>query len=162
MFVITARIPKRKLLAGAITALCCCLAAGAILLAAMGRRISPALAEVSGLRGEDERAAYLAELGWEISGEPTVDELLIPRSFDESYGSYLALQTAQGFDLNRWRGKAVKRYTYIISNWPEEGREMRIALLLRRDTVIGGHIQSADGSVVLPLTGEESKSVPAG
>ena len=154
MFVITARIPKRKLLAGAITALCCCLAAGAILLAAMGRRISPALAEVSGLRGEDERVAYLAELGWEIGGDPTVDELLIPRSFDESYDSYLALQTQQGFDLSRWRGKVVKRYTYTIANWPEEGQEMRIALLLRRGTVIGGHIQSADGRMVLPLSGK--------
>lgn len=153
MFVVTARIPRKKLLAGAVTLLCCCLAAGAALLPRLAQPAATALAEVDGLREEDGRVAYLTRLGWEVEGSPAVDELLIPRTFDESYGDYLALQTAQGFDLSRWIGKTVKRYTYTLSNWPEAGVEMRAALLVRRGILIGGHLQSADGSIVLPLSG---------
>lgn len=153
MFVVTAKVPRKKLLAGAVTLLCCCLAVGAALLTRLAQPAAAALAEVDGLREEDGRVAYLAQLGWEVEGSPVVDELLIPRVFDESYDDYLALQTVQGFDLSRWSGKTIKRYTYTLTNWPEAGVEMQAALLVRRGVLIGGHLQSADGSIVLPLTG---------
>ncbi len=155
MFIVSARIPKRRLLAGAATALCCCLAIlCAVLVYALRGPADPALAEVSGLRREEDQIAYLESFGWQTDGSPVYDELLIPKAFDESYDAYLALQSAQGFDLTRWCGKTVKRYTYSLSNWPDPDQKMQAALLIRRGTIIGGHLQSADGSLVLPLSGE--------
>ena len=47
-----------------------------------------------------------------------MEELILPEEFDETYTQYLELQAGQGFDLEAYRGKRVKRYTYEITNYP--------------------------------------------
>ena len=134
---------------------CCCAVVAAALLISLGDRSVTASAEASGLHSNEERISYLNELGWQVSDSPaTVEELLIPESFDESYGNYLALQSDQGFDLTRYAGRRIKRYTYEITNYPESEVSVQAALLIYRGKVIGGQLQAADGSFVLPLSGK--------
>lgn len=145
MFIVTAKVPKKKLLAGGGTLLCCCLAAALIL--ALGGRAVTASAEVKHIRTNDDRVAYLNSLGWQVASEPlATEELLIPETFDESYGDYLALQADQGFDLSQYCGKRVKRYTYQIFNYPAPGEQAQAALLIYKDRLVGGQVQSASGS----------------
>jgi hypothetical protein len=148
MFIYTARIPKRRLAAGCVTLLCCCaVVVTALILSAAGKAVS-ASGEVKGLRDNDDRLSYLTGLGWTVSEEPiATEELLVPDSFDESYGDYLALQAEQGFDLTRYHGKRVKRYTYEITNYPSGETGVQISLLMYKNTVIGGE-------VISPTTGE--------
>ena len=153
MIIITAHIPKKKLLAGGITALCCCAAVAAALILTLGARAVTAAAEVKHIRTNDDRLAYLSGLGWEVSLQPiATEELLIPQQFDESYNDYLKLQEGQGFDLARYCGKRIKRYTYQLTNYPDQDEPMQIALLIYKNRVIGGQIQSASGSVLHGLT----------
>ena len=143
MFIVTARVPKKKLLAGGVALLCCCVvAATAVILSAGGVAVA-ASAEVRGIRDNDDRVAYLNELGWTVSAEPiATEELLIPDHFDDTYSDYLALQEGQGFGLSRYCGKRVKRYTYEITNYPTGEAGVQVALLVYRSTVIGGEVLS--------------------
>ena len=166
MIIITAHIPKKKLLAGGITALCCCAAVAAALILTLGARAVTASAEVKHIRTNDDRLAYLSGLGWEVSLQPiATEELLIPQQFDESYNDYLKLQEDQGFDLARYCGKRIKRYTYQLTNYPARDEPMQIALLIYKNRVIGGQIQSASGSVLhgltLPAAGNPKPTAPA-
>lgn len=155
MFIVTARVPRRKLLAGAVTVLCCCLVIATALIVTLGGQAVTTSAEASTVRSNEDRIAYLNELGWQVSETPAItEELLIPEHFDESYDEYLALQTQQGFDLTKYAGKRVKRYTYDITNYPDSNVSVQAALLVYKNKVIGGQLQAADGSFVLPLAGK--------
>ena len=153
MIIVTAHIPKRKLLTGAITALCCCAAVVIALVFTLSGRAVTASAEVKHIRTNDDRLAYLNGLGWQVSLQPiATEDLLIPEQFDDSYDGYLKLQEDQGFDLTQYRGRRVKRYTYQLTNYPAQDEPMQIALLIYKNRVIGGQIQSASGSLLHGLT----------
>lgn len=152
MIIFTARIPKRRLLAGASAALCCVFAILAFALTLGGRAVA-ASAEVKNIRDNDDRLAYLAGLGWQTSSQPiATEELLIPEEFDESYTGYLQLQSDQGFDLTQYKGKRVKRYTYQLTNYPSQDEPVQISLLIYKNRVVGGQIQSSSGSFLHGLT----------
>lgn len=163
MFIVTARIPKKRLLAAAVAVLCCCAAVLTGIFCAHGLSAvsasSPVSGEVKGLRGNDDRAAFLRDLGWEISEDPiSAEELLIPEVFDESYDDYLALQAGQGFDLTAYCGKRVKRYTYEVVNHPSGETGVQAALLIYKNRLVGGEVLSArpDGFIhglAMPETG---------
>ncbi len=156
MFIVTAKVPRRKLLAGSVTVLCCCLVVATALILTMDREAVTTSAEASGVRSNEDRIAYLNELGWQVSETPVMtEELLIPDTFDESYDNYLALQAQQGFDLTKYTGKRVKRYTYDVTNYSDGQADVQAALLIYKNKVIGGQLQAADGSFVLPLSGQQ-------
>ena len=78
MIIFTARIPKRRLLAGTSAALCCVFAVLAFALTLGGRAVA-ASAEVKNIKDNDDRLAYLSGLGWQTSSQPiATEELLIP------------------------------------------------------------------------------------
>lgn len=148
MFIVTARIPKKRLLAAAVAVLCCCAAVLTGIFCAHGLSVvsvsSAVTGEVKGLRKNEDRVAFLKELGWEVSEEPiATEELLIPEAFDESYGDYLALQAGQGFDLSAYCGKRVKRYTYEVLNHPSGESGVQAALLVYKNRLVGGEVLSA-------------------
>lgn len=154
MFIYTARIPKKKLLAGGGALLCCCVVViTALVITAAGKAIA-ASAEVKGIRDNDDRVSYLQQLGWEVSPEPVLtEELLVPSQFDPTYSDYLALQSDQGFDLTQYCGKRIKRYTYEITNYPTGESGVQVALLIYKNTVIGGEVLSpAAGGFLHGLT----------
>ena len=153
MIIVTARVPKRRLLAGAVTVLCCCAVVAAALIFTLGGRAVTASAEVKNIRTNDDRLAYLSGLGWQVSPQPiATEELLIPKEFDDSYQSYLKLQADQGFDLTQYQGKRVKRYTYQLTNYPTQDEPVQIALLIYKNRVVGGQIQSSSGSFLHGLS----------
>ena len=167
MIIFTARIPKRRLLAGASAALCCVFAVLAFALTLGGRAVA-ASAEVKNVRDNDDRLAYLNGLGWQTSSQPiATEELLIPEEFDESCTGYLQLQADQGFDLTQYEGRRVKRYTYQLTKYPTQDEPVQISLLLYKNRVVGGQIHSSSGSflhgLVLPqpATGPQSSPSPS-
>ena len=154
MFIVTARVPRKKLLAGAIAVFCCCLVLTAALIVTRDDRTVTTAAQRTSVRSNEGRVAYLGQLGWQVEETPVlIEELIIPEVFDESYDAYLDLQSRQGFDLTKYCGMRVKRYIYNVTNYPENRVSMQAALLICRNNVVGGQLQAADGSLVLPLTG---------
>ena len=133
MLIMTAKLPRRKLaFSVAAAALVCC---AALALNLGGGAFQAASASASGLpspkgvKSNEDRVAY-------------TEELLIPEEMDESYDDYLALQTSQGFDLEQYAGKRVKRYTYEITNYPTGEAGVQANLMIYRNTVIGGEVLS--------------------
>ncbi len=121
MFILTARLPRRKLaISVAAAALLCC--AGLVMnldppaLPTVAASTAP---DTTGISSNEDRVSFLSQYGWQVNQDPLVtEELTIPKEMDESYDEYLELQTAQGFDLTKYAGKRVKRYTYEITNYP--------------------------------------------
>ena len=147
MLIVTAKVPRRKLaLWGLATAaLCCC----ALLMNVGHMRISrgmeaSAAVSTKGIRTNADRIAFLGEYGWQVKEEPlATEELIIPDEFDETYNDYLSLQSEQGFDLTRYTGKRVKRYTYEITNYPTGESGVQVNLLVYKNTIIGGEVLSS-------------------
>ena len=137
MIILTAKLPRhRKLTIGvAVAALACC--------AALVLTLGGGPAREKGVKSNEDRVAYLQSYGWEVSAEPlATEELLIPKEMDASYDDYLALQSGQGFDLSKYAGKRVKRYTYEITNYPTGETGILANLLIYKNTVIGGEVLS--------------------
>ena len=59
MFIVTARLPKKRVLAGAAAALCCCILAILALASGLGRGAVAVSAEVKNIKSNDDRLAYL-------------------------------------------------------------------------------------------------------
>lgn len=147
MFIFTARL-NRKRLAGAAAALIL-LCGAALALGAPGADAAadaavppPAPAKV---KTNEDRIAYLESCGWQVDPDPvSVEEMLIPETFDESYAEYLALQQSQGFDLTEYCGKRVKRCTYAITNYPTGQTGVQVSILIYKNRVIGGEVLSPE------------------
>ncbi len=145
MLIVTAKMPKRKLTLGvAAAALLCCCAIALNFGHALSREASaPASPNPKGVRSNQDRIDYLSAYGWQVSPEPVAtQELLIPKEMDDSYTEYLALQTGQGFDLQKYAGKRVKRYTYEVLNYPTGEAGVQVNLLICKNTVVGGEVLS--------------------
>ena len=96
------------------------------------------------IRDNDSRIAFLKAYGWEVEPDAReVVEVVIPEEFDTVYQKYNELQLAEGLDLGKYRGKSVKRYTYLVLNYEYDGTVLA-NLLIYKDRVIGGDLCSAD------------------
>lgn len=145
MLIVTAKLPRRKLAVSVAAAALAFCAALALVLGPPAARPAAASAAPSpkGVKSNADRVAYLSGYGWQVREEPSAsEELLIPEEMDESYQDYLALQSGQGFDLARYAGKRVKRYTYEITNYPTGEQGVLVNLLVYKNTVIGGEVLS--------------------
>ena len=154
MFIWTTRLSRGRIVVGVAAAvlICSCVLTGVGALRTQGAEAS-ATVSGNGIRTNEDRIAYLASYGWEVSPDPvSVEELQIPEEFDDTYTQYLDLQTEQGFDLAKYRGKRVKRYTYAITNYPTGESGVQAGLLLYRNTVIGGDVSNALGGFIHGLT----------
>ena len=116
-----------------------------------------------------QRKAFLAQFGWEIAEDPVeICEVMIPEMFNEVYEAYNILQKEQGFDLSRYKGKRVKRWTYEITNYPDVGENTRVYadLLIHDGKVIGGNVGTREAEGFLqgfrrdsaPMTRPENDS----
>ena len=144
MLIVTAKLPRRKLAFGAAAAALLCCAALVLNLVPAGYRAAAAnIPSSRGIRTNTDRVAYLNGCGWQVTEEPlAVEEIRIPEEMDESYRRYLELQAAQGFDLERYAGRRIRRYTYEVTNYPTGESGVQANLMLYRTTVVGGEVLS--------------------
>ena len=139
MFIVTAKVPKRRyFLLGALAVLAVLVA----ILALRGGKKEAADNELS-LRAEtnEQRLAYLTSLGWEPDAEPIEAlKLTLPEELVEPYRSYNEIQLKQGFDLTPYLGETLERYTYCINNYPGRPKGCQADLYVYDGTVVAGDI----------------------
>ena len=137
MFVLTTRLrKKRAILVGVLVIL---LIAGGLLWRGLSRDAEAP--EETVLRDNEDRIAYLKELGWEVDEEPIESmDLQLPEELTGSYAAYNELQLAQGFDLRDYLGKGVSRWTYQVRNYPDRPEDVQLNLYLCEDRPIAGDI----------------------
>ena len=106
-------------------------------------------ADYKNIKENEDRVAFLKKLGWEVESEPReIKEVQIPEEFDSVFSQYNKIQLSSGLNLEKYKGKSVKKYTYLVSNYDYDG-SVYANLLVYKDRVIGGDISSArsDGFV---------------
>ena len=144
MFIWTTKIDRRKTALALLAAVLCILVLTVVVWSGRSAAASAAVSP-KGVRTAEDRIAYLAGWGWESAeSETPVEELELPREFGPEYEQYLKLQTEQGFDLTRWAGKRVRRYTLDILNYPGGTQGVQAHLLVCRSRVIGGEVLGPD------------------
>lgn len=93
---------------------------------------------------ENQRIEFLRKYGWEAEVPPiSEEEIVIPAEWDEVYTGYASLQQAQGFNLDKLRGKTVTEYTYHITNYPEKD-EVAAHILVYKDRIVGADISEME------------------
>lgn len=93
---------------------------------------------------ENQRIEFLQKYGWEAEVPPiSEEEIVIPAEWDEVYTGYASLQQAQGFNLDKLRGKTVTEYTYHITNYPEKD-EVAAHILVYKDRIVGADISEME------------------
>ena len=144
MFVRSVRLSKNRILG------LCGLILGLVLAAAIlpglwqPESVSVALMmKGASVADNDARIAYLATYGWIVEPEAeSIEEVVIPQEFSEVFEKYNAIQLEQGFDLTKQKGQRVKRYTYIVTNYPDEPDYVRANLFVCKGKVVAGDICS--------------------
>lgn len=64
---------------------------------------------------------FLASYDIEVSPTPyLVEEIEIPKLFDEYYKNYNLLQLESGLNISQHKGKKGVRYTYKMTNFPDK------------------------------------------
>ena len=95
------------------------------------------------IESSEDRIAFLKQFGWEVEPEARdVQQVTIPVKFDPIYEKYNDLQVKEGLNLEKYKGKTVKKYTYLVNNHDYEG-VVYANLLIYKNQVIGGDICSA-------------------
>ena len=97
------------------------------------------------IKSEQDVVAFLAQFGWQVEGKAIeVKDVTVPAEFDKVYAGYNQVQLAQGLDLTRYKGKALTRYTFKITNYEGHEGTVYANVLVYRKKVVGGDICSAE------------------
>ncbi len=97
-----------------------------------------------GLDTPEERAEYLASLGWEVDLATEEErDVTLPAELDGVLLSYNELQKQQGFDLAPYAGQNCRSYSYAVTNYPNGGTGVIAQLIIHDGEVIAGDIHSS-------------------
>lgn len=97
--------------------------------------------QYSGVTTNEKRVEFIQSYGWKVDANPIEEvEITIPQAFDDVYTNYNILQKKQGFDLSKFKGQRIKRWTYRITNYPGVTDEVRVDLLVYNNKIIGGDV----------------------
>lgn len=143
MFIVTAKLTKKKLV-GAIVVAGAILIGIIALLATGGSRAAAAeTGPVKNIKSNDDRVAYLTGLGWTVDAEPAeIQDVLIPAQWDALMDTYESLQKDQGLSLEKYKNKHVTRYVYRVLNHPSGESNVYVCLLIYKNRIVAGDVQS--------------------
>jgi hypothetical protein len=93
----------------------------------------------------EQQVEMLGAFGYQVEAQPIlIEEVIIPTEFDEQYTTYNEYQKMSGFDLLKYKGCRVKKYTYRVTNYSDTSTEVNANVLVYQDKAIGGDISSAN------------------
>lgn len=106
---------------------------------------------LSGIKTNDDRVAFIAHFGINVQPVPKEsEEIRVPENFDKLLLEYNLIQKRQGLDLSKYKNKKVTRYTYEAENY--NGKTAYVNIVIYKGTVVACDISSdGDGGFVEPL-----------
>ena len=88
---------------------------------------------------------FISSLGWTVEKNPIeIVDVVIPNEFNSVYLKYNEIQKKQKLNLEKYKGKTAKRYTYVITNYPDTTETVYLNLIIYKNKVIAGDVCSAD------------------
>lgn len=146
MLVVTTKLTRQKLVAGVL--LLGFLLCGVIALVADRNTaeiaVSASVERPEKIKTAEDRIALLESFGWQVEEDPVeFMEVKIPSEFDATYAQYNEVQKEQGFDLTKYAGKHVMKYSYAVANHPSGEKDVIATILVYKNKLIGGDVSSA-------------------
>ncbi|MBR4889940.1 MAG: DUF4830 domain-containing protein [Clostridia bacterium] len=111
-------------------------------------------AAIYGLDSTEKRVKCIESYGWEVDETSETKEIVyIPKEFDDVYKRYNKIQKMSGFDLTKYRGKSVMRYTFKVLNFPySEETEAFLNIFVYENKMIAGDcLTVALDGLMLPI-----------
>lgn len=143
MVIMTAKVPKRKVLVIALVVLAAVLVLTLCLHGAKSGANSPEQADAQGKTNES-RVAFLAGFGWQVEPEPVqTQQVRVPTEPGEVFLRYNELQVSQGYDLLQYSGQELTRYVYQVTNYPDSSGTYYATLLVKDGQIVGADIASS-------------------
>lgn len=97
------------------------------------------------LKDAEDMNEFIASLGWTVEKNPIeIVDVVIPNEFNNVYLKYNEIQKGQKLNLEKYKGKTAKRYTYVITNYPDTTQTVYLNLIIYKNKVIAGDVCSAD------------------
>ncbi|MBE6670075.1 MAG: DUF4830 domain-containing protein [Ruminococcaceae bacterium] len=97
------------------------------------------------IKGAEDVKSFLAQFGWNTSAEPVeTKNVIVPKQFDRVLSEYNEIQRAQGLNLEKYKGKSITRYTFVVENYPDYESTVYANVLVYKNKVVGGDICAAD------------------
>lgn len=141
MFVVTLKSNKIK---RAVIILCVALLI--VLLTVFGINVlCSGVSKASAVSGKADIVKFISNFGWVTDSEPLeVKKVVIPEEFDDVYENYNKIQLQQGYDLSKYCGREVERYTFKVTNYPnyENDDTIRVNVLVYDGNIVGGDVCS--------------------
>lgn len=101
--------------------------------------------EAAYINSEFSVVDYITSFGPEVDVTVCrVDEITVPTEFSEVYISYNNIQKLQGFDLEKYKGKTLTRYTYPVTNYPDTNLSVFAEVLVFEEMIVAADIYSTD------------------
>jgi hypothetical protein len=101
----------------------------------------------------EQRVTFIEDLGYALDENFLEEskEVEIPYVFSDIYEEYNALHREAGYNLEKYRGKKVKQYTYKLAD--KNRKDLYAHLLIFEGSIIGGDIAAIDfkDGFMLPL-----------
>lgn len=94
---------------------------------------------------DEQIAQFIESSGWQIDKEKLEKKTIrIPAEFGEVYSQYNFLQKEQGFDLSKYCGKSVVRYSFPVLNYPNKKENIFANVLILDGKIIAADITQTD------------------
>ncbi len=136
MYIITAKLNKRKIASAAVVL-------AAAVLAVVFLFPGKEAAQTAAVKGstDEQRSEYLDSLGYEtVLSEQK--QTVLPEKFEGAFERYNDMQKECGFDLEPYRGKKVTVYTYSVLNYGDGSENVLCDVIVYKRAIIGGAIYS--------------------
>ena len=141
MFVVSVKLNKKRLL-GIYAVACVLIASICIILPNFEQDVLKNNVGNSA-KTTEQQVEFLKAFGYEVTATPVqIQEIIIPEEFDEEYTQYNEMQKISGFDLTKYKGRRVKKYTYKVTNYADSEDEVVANVLVLNGKAIGGDVCS--------------------
>lgn len=98
---------------------------------------------VSGASEEEYVLKFLADNGIFVCDDFIVENIVLSRSNEKVFSDYNSIQKENGFDMEPFIGKEVRRYTFEVNNNPYTSEEVFCAVVFTfNGEIIGADIHS--------------------
>ncbi len=86
--------------------------------------------------------AYLSACGWDVAFPPEESSVTVPQNWGPVYISYNELQRLQGFDLEPYKGRTLRKLVFTVLNYPgaPENETVLATCFVDSGVLVGGDI----------------------
>lgn len=99
--------------------------------------------KTTSVKTTSDHVDFLASYGYNVNDNPVqIEEIIIPEQFSSDYEQYNNYQKLSGFDLSKFKGQRIKKYTYKVNGYTDSSDEVVANVLIYNNKIIGGDISS--------------------